>query len=117
MARCFFNSIEFWPCIWSLSSLLGRKGSGNNMQTEQLTKWILRYNLKTEYFQYFSAQIAPREFGDGEFTYRRIGHTASHMLVRNPATSSNQLIPKIRVIFAISLRAIRHAGPPEPKIY
>ena len=46
----------------------------------------------------------PREEGDDEFTYRRVCHASSHMLVWNPVTSSNQFIPKIR-----------HAGPPEPK--
>ena len=33
---------------------------------------------------------------DGEFTYRRVGHAPSHMLVWNPVTS--KFISKFRVI-------------------
>ena len=36
---------------------------------------------------------------DDDFTYRRIGHAPSHMLVWNPVTSSNKSISKISEIF------------------
>ena len=37
---------------------------------------------------------------DGDFTYRRVCHAPSHMLIWNPVTSSNQFLYEIRIIFA-----------------
>ena len=59
--------------------------------------------INTEQLQvplFLSLDLLHDDDDDDDFTYRRIGHAPSHMLVWNPVTSSNKSIYKISEIFS-----------------